>query len=72
MVSVCDEVSEKYDASRVEKAKDEDTLSIHFTQLALKIEKSKNKEFVQYKPITFYAFARAIHIYEKRASCMHA
>ena len=45
MVSVCDEVSEKYDASRVEKAKDEDTLSIHFTQLALKIEKSKNKEF---------------------------
>ena len=53
MISVCCEVSEKYDADDVNTANDEDTLSVHFAGLALKIRKQKNKELVQHTPVTF-------------------
>ena len=56
MISVCCEVSKKYDADDVDTANDEDTLFVHFAGLALKIRKQKNKELFQHTPITFYAF----------------
>jgi len=42
MVSVCSEISEKYDADRVETANDEDTLSVHFCRS--RVENKETKE----------------------------